>query len=482
MRQHKSRRRFLALGGAAAISCALSRRMWAAQQSNVVVLGAGLAGLHAAALLQEQGARVTLLEASHQVGGRLRTAIIDGQPFELGASEVGANYGRLLDSIVRCDIKLQAKRPRLGDFSFHIGGQLLRKDQWREAAVNRTVGAEREILPHILESALTFKMNPLGDRVGEWLDPRWASLDVSAGSYLLSKGVSIAAVELISSATDYTDLWSTSWLAMCRDIARAQLGGFRGDAGKPQYGGANAVFSSIVGGSQRLPEAMAAKLQQPVRFGKIATRIDCSSTAAEVRCLDGSRFTADFVVCALPFSSLKHVSITPALQGAQAAAVNEAGYAGTTHVILEAIAPFWEADGVGPSMFTDGPLERIFTIADSHDHLRFLRVWVNGWGADRLDQLADGALTKFVIGEVERMRPAAQGKLKYRMHYSWGKHPYISGHRHVFLPGQVTRFAREMDQPWQRIHFAGEHLRRMEFGMEAAMETSERAALAVLSS
>ena len=65
--------------------------------------------------------------------------------------------------------------------------------------------------------------------------------------------------------------------------------------------------------------------------------------------------------------------------------------------------------------------------------------------------------------------------------FSWGAEPFTLGHRHVFLPGQVNRFARQMDQPWQRIHFAGEHLRRMEFGMEAAMETAERAAVAILS-
>jgi monoamine oxidase len=38
-----------------------------------------------------------------------------------------------------------------------------------------------------------------------------------------------------------------------------------------------------------------------------------------------------------------------------------------------------------------------------------------------------------------------------------------------------------MGRPWQRIHFAGEHLRRLEFGMEAAMETAEMAALQILS-
>jgi monoamine oxidase len=186
------------------------------------------------------------------------------------------------------------------------------------------------------------------------------------------------------------------------------------------------------------------------------------------------------VVCALPFSVLRHVSILPALPPAQAEAVNASVYGGTTHVILEPTTPFWEQDGHGPSMFTDGPLERIFAIRIG-DAIPFLRVWVNGYAADRLDALPPAQLGEFVVREIERMRPAARGKLRVREVFSWGAEPFTLGHRHVFLPGQVNRFARQMDQPWQRIHFAGEHLRRMEFGMEAAMETAERAAVAILS-
>lgn len=34
--------------------------------------------------------------------------------------------------------------------------------------------------------------------------------------------------------------------------------------------------------------------------------------------------------------------------------------------------------------------------------------------------------------------------------------------------------------PWQRLHLAGEHTRRADFGMESAMESGERAALEIL--
>ena len=37
-----------------------------------------------------------------------------------------------------------------------------------------------------------------------------------------------------------------------------------------------------------------------------------------------------------------------------------------------------------------------------------------------------------------------------------------------------------MTKPHERLHFAGEHTRRLEVGMESAMETGERAALEIL--
>jgi monoamine oxidase len=292
--------------------------------------------------------------------------------------------------------------------------------------------------------------------------------------------VSAAAIALMDIATDYTRLDDTSMLAIFRDVARAKLGGMR-DPSRALYGPGGFIRASIVGGTQRLPEAMARALRNQVRFGKFVSMIESTRRGVQVRCRDGSRFSADFAVCTIPFQTLRKVSIAPALTGAQAQAVAECACGGTTHVILEATAPYWEADGYGPSMYMDGPLERVFALRNADRSIRYLRVWVNGDGAGRLDQMAGADVGAFVIREIEKVRPAAAGKLRYCAHYSWGANPFIQGHRHVFRPGQVTRFAREMGRPWQRIHFAGEHLRRLEFGMEAAMETSEMAVLQILS-
>jgi monoamine oxidase len=466
-----------ALAGAAAASVPL--RVCGAPKIDVVVLGAGLSGLHAALLLEEQGARVTVLEASDVVGGRMRTAMLDGLPFELGASDVGGDYGRVIDTARRMNVGLSPEPISIGDMSFSIGGELLRPEQWAASAANRTVGDERKVLPHVLETATMFRLNPFNDKADAWLDPATDVLDVPAARYLREHGVSDGAIGLIDIATDYTSLADTSMLSIFRDVARARRGGMR-DPARALYGPGGFTRFSIVRGCQRLPEAMAKELQSEVRLRKVVRSIASTASGVRAKCQDGSVYSADFVVCTIPFQTLKKIDISPPLPRPQAEAVAECAYGGTTHVILEATAPWWEADGFGPSMYTDGPLERIFALKNPDGSIRHLRVWVNGDGAGRFDRLAAPDVGSFVIREIVRVRPAAAGKLKYRMHYSWGANPFINGHRHVFRPGQIARFGRQMDQPWQRIHFAGEHLRRAEFGLEAAMETAERAVLEIL--
>ncbi len=59
---------------------------------DVVVVGAGLAGLRAAGLLQQQGHAVTVLEASSRLGGRVDTEIVDGFRCDRGFQLLNPGY------------------------------------------------------------------------------------------------------------------------------------------------------------------------------------------------------------------------------------------------------------------------------------------------------------------------------------------------------------------------------------------------------
>ncbi|WP_112240241.1 NAD(P)/FAD-dependent oxidoreductase [Kribbella monticola] len=60
--------------------------------ADVVVVGAGLAGLNCAVALQDRGLSVAVLEASDAVGGRIRTDVIDGYRCDRGFQLLNPSY------------------------------------------------------------------------------------------------------------------------------------------------------------------------------------------------------------------------------------------------------------------------------------------------------------------------------------------------------------------------------------------------------
>ncbi len=66
---------------------------------DVIVVGAGIAGLRAAQKLQQDGQRVLLLEARNRIGGRIWTDTDNGQPLDLGASWIHGIRGNPITTL-----------------------------------------------------------------------------------------------------------------------------------------------------------------------------------------------------------------------------------------------------------------------------------------------------------------------------------------------------------------------------------------------
>ena len=68
---------------------------------DVVVIGAGMAGLTAATALQVDGVKVRVLEGRDRVGGRIHTSSLWPQPVDLGASWIHGARGNPLTELAR---------------------------------------------------------------------------------------------------------------------------------------------------------------------------------------------------------------------------------------------------------------------------------------------------------------------------------------------------------------------------------------------
>src|SRR5688572_11201867 len=76
------------------------------READVVVVGAGLAGLSAARTLRAAGLDVVVLEARDRVGGRtLNEPIGDGKVVEIGAQWVGPTQDRVLALIAELGLE-----------------------------------------------------------------------------------------------------------------------------------------------------------------------------------------------------------------------------------------------------------------------------------------------------------------------------------------------------------------------------------------
>jgi monoamine oxidase len=471
--QGLSRRTALAALGAG--SFALATRSMAANaprrlDADVIVIGAGLAGLQAAILLQDEGARVVVVEARERVGGRVHTLDhLPGRP-ESGGTEVGSGYARtlaMIDRVGGLPMHRWADTVQL-QFALDVNGQLMSAAQWDAAAVNDLPASERRSTgtgPFALSQTTLPSPSPLPD-LDSWLDPKHAALDIPLDQYLRGRGVSDAAIRHLDSIVSTDGARSLSALWQLRS-ARVS----------PQMGSIDSL-RTISAGMSRLPEAMRGLLRGEVLLGSPVAAIRDRGGHIEVVTQSRRRLRASRVVCTVPLPVLRNIAIEPVLPPLQREAIQRIPYTRGLSVFFQVDAPYWDKDGLPASTLSTGGLGRVFRYSYSGGHYLWnFRAGASARGYERLTEVEAGAraLREFIAA-----RPSVDGAIKPVAVVNWDRDPWMRGHLPYRAPGQIVRYGDMLRQVHGRVHFAGDHTAVLMTGMEGAMESGERVAVEIL--
>jgi monoamine oxidase len=273
-------------------------------QSSVVIVGAGAAGLMAARELARAGKRVIVLEARDRCGGRIYPLPAEqfGYPAEGGAEFV---HGAA--------VLTRALMQEAGLSFSPLSGT-----GWR--AANGVLSADEGSMPHAarLHEALSALKTDLP--VAEFLaqhfaDPTYAELRRSITRMV--EGYDAADPDRASTFA-LRDEWMGRGLGQQGRIAEG-------------YG---ALIAFLVSECRRYGAV--------IHLGAAAAAIDAEHQAVAVRCHNGSVFKADAAILTVPLPLLPDIALPPAARAKADAAVSDIGFGNVVKILLRFATSWWK--------------------------------------------------------------------------------------------------------------------------------------------
>jgi monoamine oxidase len=446
--------------------------MTASRRTDVLVLGAGLSGLHAALQLQDLGIDVQVIEANTRVGGRVWTRReIYGRP-ETGAHQVGANYGRVRDNCRKFGVVLEDPLPgnagelNVFEFAISTNDARVRREPWTAAELARLARHERDIPPYDLYKHY-IKDNPLpGPDAAD--DARFAKYrTMSLRDLFRERGASDAALQILEGQTIAASL--ADYCAL-DELKRWSI--WRLDAQRGSY-------SVMRDGTSALPEAMARALAKPVALGRGVVAIQEERDGVRVTCADGETWSARYVVCSIPLGVLRRTQLDLPLSAVHRRAIAELPYSSQMQVYLRPLRPFWEDDGLPRNTWTDGPLEIVMWAPSHTAPDGYIHAAINGWQADAMRKVPPEQRKDYVLKTLARIRPATEGAVEYLTSHDFEASRFTRGAYCYLKPGQYGTLSDALTRPAGRVHFCGEHVSNLFAGMEGACESADDAVLAL---
>jgi monoamine oxidase len=466
------RRRFLRLS-TAALPLAAGCRRRRPPAPDVVVVGAGLAGLRAAELLREAGREVVVLEAQGRPGGRVRTlrAPLDEELHgEAGAIRIPDRHQAVRALANRQGLSLIPFESGNGASVISVAGQVVRVpgEIDRLAHVLSLRRDERGLSPRalLLRYAADIPANLADPAAGVDAYRQWSAIDgMSWPAWLASRGASPGAVTLMSIGGDSRELSALYVLrqfAMLRDVKQ---------------------YYKILGGMDQLPAAMAQDLGSIVRYNAAVVRVEQEDDGVTLGYVEGERsrtVRARRVILTVPLTIARQLDVRPAFSPAKTAIVRTLPYFPATRALLQTRTRFWHQERLSGSSRSDRPAETWDAAYEQPADRGLLAATVGGALGRELASLDEPAAVERMYTVAAAPFPAIREAFEKGVVYRWATDRWAQGAFAVFYPGQMSAMTPEIARPEGRVHFAGEHTSAWMGWMEGAIESGERAAREVL--
>ena len=268
--------------------------------TDVVVLGAGLAGLAAARDLAGGGADVLVLEARDRVGGRVeQVSVDDGMPVQLGGELIGEAHTAYLGLVEELGLTLTSTYTSVeGATTYDFVDGVLRSEDGPFAGSKQRADYERV-------ERLFGELCATVDPDDPWSHPEATRLDaVSVAGWLRSVDAlpsTIRAIEATALALAAGSSERTSLLSELRKAAAVGDEGF--------YSAESWESLQVAEGSAEVALRMGVELGDRIRFGAEVVSVAIAAHGCHVTLLSNEVIDTEVVVCALPVSVLHGVRI-----------------------------------------------------------------------------------------------------------------------------------------------------------------------------
>jgi monoamine oxidase len=424
------------------------------QSPDVIVVGAGLAGLAAADVLHEAGLEVLVLEARQRIGGRVYTMreFHEQQYAEAGAEFIDFDHSLMASYIQR--------------FGLTHAPELLPYDRAVFAGKAFPFGnAAHAELPSAITRLLSTSNLFSVDLRQHYFQPYWERLraqyhgnEAQVLNALQHRSVHSCLEELNASPEEIAYLRMRLLPSEGVELAHMSVLCLNQGPWPDHYA---TLQYKINGGNDLLPGYIAAQLGDRVQLDCAVVAIDQTIHGAAVAFRRGHEqhvVPATDVVVAVPVPALRHIAFVPPLPAEKSAALEAVSYAPVLKVQCIFAERFWERQGWHGNLATDLPLRVWHATEHQPGAGGILTGYLTGAPACAMQHLSPEAVRKVLLRELDSVIGPWQDTLERVIITDWMADVYAGGGWLVDPLPSNDALRTILGEPHAHCFFAGEHL------------------------